>query len=57
MTLYLKKVQLKEKDKNEMNRYNTREINDILKNLEDWEFVSSTKHFEIYGKQKYFKRK
>lgn len=46
-----------EKDKNEMNRYNTREINDILKNLEDWEFVSSTKHFEIYGKQKYFKRK
>lgn len=45
------------KDKKDMTRYSTREINEMLKNLDEWEFVSSTKHFEIYGKQKYFKRK
>lgn len=45
------------KEKNDMSRYNTREINDILRSLSDWEFVSSTKNFPIYGKQKYYKRK
>lgn len=45
------------KDKTDMSRYNTREINDILRALPDWEFVPSTKNFEIYGKQKYYKRK
>lgn len=45
------------KDKTDMSRYNTREINDILRALPNWEFVSSTKKFDIYGKQKYYKRK
>lgn len=45
------------KDKTDMSRYNTREINDILKSLNDWEAVTSTKNFPIYGKQKYYKRK
>lgn len=45
------------KEKNDMSRYNTREINDILRSLPDWEFISSTKNFPIYGKQKYYKRK
>ena len=45
------------KDKADMSRYNTREINETLKSLSDWEFVSSTKNFPIYGKQKYYKRK
>lgn len=45
------------KDKKDMTRYNTREINDLMKSQPDWEFVTSTKHFSIYGKQKYFKRK
>lgn len=45
------------KDKTDMSRYNTREINDILRALPDWEFISSTKNFSIYGKQKYYKRK
>lgn len=45
------------KDKNDMTRYNTREVNEILRALSDWEFVSSTKNFSIYGKQKYYKRK
>lgn len=45
------------KDKTDMSRYNTREINDILKALPDWEFISSTKNFSIYGKQKYYRRK
>lgn len=45
------------KDKNDMSRYNTREINEILKTLPEWEAISSTKNFPIYGKQKYYKRK
>lgn len=45
------------KDKTDMSRYNTREINEILKALPDWESVTSTKNFTIYGKQKYYKRK
>lgn len=45
------------KDKNDMSRYNTREINEIMRALSNWEFISSTKVFPIYGKQKYYKRK
>ena len=45
------------KDKTEMSRYNTREINEIMRSLPNWEFVPSTKIFQIYGKQKYYKRK
>lgn len=40
-----------------MDRYKTREINDILKGLEEWEQSKSTKNFGIYGKQKYYTRK
>lgn len=45
------------KDKTDMSRYNTRDINDMLKSLPDWEPHTSTKNFAIYGKQKYYKRK
>lgn len=45
------------KDKTDMSRYNTREINEILKVLPEWEYINSTKNFAIYGKQKYYKRK
>ena len=45
------------KEKSDMNRYNTREVNDILRSLEDWELVNSTKNFKLYGKQKYYQRK
>lgn len=45
------------KDKADMSRYNTRDINETLKSLADWEAVSSTKNFPLYGKQKYYKRK
>lgn len=45
------------KDKTEMSRYNTREINEILRSLPEWESVASTKNFSLYGKQKYYKRK
>lgn len=45
------------KNKTEMSRYSTREINDILRVLPDWEYVNSTKNFSLYGKQKYYKRK
>ncbi len=45
------------KSKEDMSRYNTREINDILKGLEGWEYCPTTKNFKIYGKQKYYRRK
>ena len=45
------------KEKNDMTRYNTRDINEILRSLPEWEAVASTKNFPLYGKQKYYKRK
>lgn len=45
------------KEKNDMTRYNTRDINDILRSLPEWEASTSTKNFSIYGKQKHYKRK
>lgn len=44
------------KDKKDMDRYKTREVNDIMKSLDDWEQGNSTKNFKIYGKQKYYAR-
>lgn len=44
------------KERDSMTRYNTREINDIMRGLENWEPISSTKNFAIYGKQKYYQR-
>lgn len=44
-------------DKAAMSRYNTREINEILRSLDNWEFKKSPKNFKIYGKQRYYKRK
>lgn len=45
------------KDKEDMDRYKTRDINDILRGLENWEQSRSTRNFKIYGKQKYYSRK
>jgi len=45
------------KDKNDMDRYKTREINDILRGLDEWGQNGSTKNFSLYGKQKYYFRK
>lgn len=44
-------------EKDTMDRYKTRDINEILKGLPDWEYVQSTKNFKLYGKQKYYQRK
>ena len=45
-----------EMDKKDMNRYKTREINNILKSLDNWTPSHSTKNFNNYGKQKYYVR-
>lgn len=45
------------KEKEDMDRYKTRELNDILKSLEGWEQSNSTKNFKLYGKQKYYARR
>jgi predicted P-loop ATPase len=45
------------KNKEDMDRYKTREINDILRGLEGWDYVNSTRNFGFYGKQKYYERR
>jgi predicted P-loop ATPase len=45
------------KSKDDMNRYNTRDLNDIMRSLPEWEPISSTKTFPPYGKQKYYQRR
>lgn len=40
----------------EMSRYNTREVNDLLRSLDGWRSNSSTKNFNLYGKQRYYER-
>jgi putative DNA primase/helicase len=44
------------RDKEQMDRYKTRDINEMLKIMPGWEQVNSTKNFRLYGKQKYFRR-
>lgn len=45
------------KSKSDMSRYNTREINDIMRAISGWQYMTSTKNFSQYGKQKYYMRK
>ena len=45
------------KEKEDMTRYNTRDLNDMLRSLSDWDFSGSTKSFPLYGKQKYYAKK
>lgn len=44
------------KNREDMDRYKTREINEIMKSLEDWDYHATTKNFGYYGKQKYYSR-
>lgn len=43
--------------KEDMDRYVTREINNIMKSLDDWKKNNSTKRFAIYGIQRFYERK
>lgn len=45
------------KQKEDMDRYKTREINDILRGMRDWTPSTTTRTFAFYGKQKYYERK
>ncbi len=45
------------KNKEDMDRYKTKELNDILRSLEHWEEQKSTKNFKLYGKQRFYLRK
>lgn len=45
------------KNKEDMSRYLTRDINDIMKSFPDWEYKPTTANFGKYGKQKYYQRK
>ncbi len=45
------------KNKEDADRYKTRDINDILKSFADWEYKPTTANFGAYGKQKFYQRK
>lgn len=45
------------KNREDMDRYKTREINDIMRSMDEWEEARSTANFRHYGKQKYYIRK
>lgn len=45
------------KNREDMDRYKTKDINDIMRSLDNWELKNSTKNFPLYGKQKYYQRK
>ncbi len=42
--------------KQDMDRYKTRPINELMKALKGWEKSKSTKNFGFYGKQKFYSR-
>jgi hypothetical protein len=44
------------KPKEEMDRYKTRDLNDVLRGLSGWEQSSDTMYFKNYGKQRYYAR-
>ncbi len=44
------------KEKNEMTRYKTRSVNDVMKSMEGWTLINSVKKFSLYGTQRYFVR-
>lgn len=45
------------KNKEDMTRYLTRDINDIMKSFPEWEYKQTTANFGAYGKQKYYQRR
>lgn len=45
------------REKEEMDRYKTREINEYLKGLPGWELAKNLKAFRLYGRQRYYQRK
>ena len=45
------------RDKKNLNRHETRDLNAIMKKLKNWSIVSSTKNFPLYGKQRFYERK
>lgn len=45
------------KDKEGMDRYKTKDLNDIMKSFPDWEYKPTTANFGEYGKQKFYQRK
>lgn len=44
------------KDKETLDRYKTKEINEILKSISGWKYANSTKRFKLYGTQRYYER-
>lgn len=44
------------KNREDMTRFNTKELNDMMKAMDGWSYSTETKYFPIYGKQRYYHR-
>lgn len=44
------------REKTDMDKYKTRELNDIMRGLKGWRAATGTKNFPNYGKQRYYIR-
>jgi len=44
------------KKREDLDPYKSRELNTIVRNIEGWEFINSTRNFSLYGKQKYYQK-
>ena len=44
------------KSKQDMTRYNTKDLNNLLRMLPGWSASKSTKNFKLYGKQRFYER-
>jgi predicted P-loop ATPase len=44
------------KGREEMSRYNTKDLNELMRSLPNWRARLSTKDFKLYGKQRYYEK-
>lgn len=45
------------RSKSDMSRFNTRDLNNVMKALDKWVYCNSPRNFENYGRQKYYRRR
>ena len=44
------------KSRDDFDKYNSRELNNALRSIDGWEFTNDSRRFEIYGKQRIFRK-
>lgn len=49
-------IELFGKKQDDITRFNSRQINDIMRNVAGWEYVTTTRKFVHYGKQRHYRK-